>query len=105
PPLTSLLDRLIPAPTSYSVVRAGSPSSIRAALAVVPPISKLIMLGSLLPETRRAQAITPAAGPDSTSDAARFTAELRRMMPPPECIISIGQLIPIDASRAVSALA
>ena len=42
PPLTSLLERLMPAPTSYSLVRTGWPSSTIAAFAVVPPMSSEI---------------------------------------------------------------
>ena len=56
----------MPEPTSYSVVRAGSPFSIIAALAVVPPMSSEIALSSLSARAIRALAITPAAGPDST---------------------------------------
>ena len=45
PPLISRLLRLIPAPTSYSEVLTGWPSSRIAAFAVVPPMSSEITFG------------------------------------------------------------
>ena len=45
PPIASLLLRLMPAPTSKSEVFTTAPSSTIDALAVVPPMSRLMMFG------------------------------------------------------------
>ena len=71
PPLTSLLLRLIPAPTSYSLVRAGRPSSRSAAFAVVPPMSSEIRFG-------RPDQATELAARDDAGCRARLD-EVRRL--------------------------
>ena len=98
PPLTSRLLRLIPAPTSYSDVFTGKPSSRIAAFAVVPPMSSEIRLGMPVSRARKAQATTPAAGPDSTRCAGLRIAAAALIRPPLDCMICSGAEIPASAS-------
>ena len=92
----------MPAPTSYSVVVAGSPPSTIAALAVVPPMSKEITLSSPAARATAAQAITPAAGPDSTMHAGREAVADADIVPPLDCMICSGARTPLSRSRAAS---
>ncbi len=92
----------MPPPISYSVVRTGSPSSSMAALAVVPPMSKEMTLVRPVTRARWAQAITPAAGPDSTRYAGRRCAAAGLIVPPADCMISSGAVMPLSASLPVS---
>ena len=100
PPLTSLLLRLIPAPTSYSLVRTGRPFSTIAAFAVVPPMSSEISCGCPVSRPRYAQAMTPAAGPDSTRWAGFRSAVSGVSVPPADWITSSGAVIPAPRSCA-----
>ena len=90
--------RLIPAPTSYSDVFTGWPSSRMAAFAVVPPMSSEITLGIPAARARKAQATTPAAGPDSTRCAGFRIAASALIRPPLDCMIWSGAEIP-DLAR------
>ena len=87
----------MPAPTSYSEVFAGWPSSRIAAFAVVPPMSSEITLGSPAARARQAQATTPAAGPDSTRCAGFADRASALMRPPLDCMIWSGAEIPASA--------
>jgi hypothetical protein len=54
----------MPSRNSYSCVRTKAPSSISAALAVVPPMSKAMAFGVSIARAWRAAPTTPAAGPE-----------------------------------------
>ena len=84
----------MPAPTSYSVVRAGSPSSTIAAFAVVPPMSNEITLPRPAERAMSAQAMTPAAGPDSTRNAGFCAAAAADIVPPFDCMMCKGPVTP-----------
>ena len=71
-------------PSSRTVVRPGSGPT----LAVVPPMSKDRMSGRPSVSPRWAEAITPAAGPDSTMNTGRTAAASEPKMPPLDCITS-----------------
>ena len=88
---------MIPAPTSYSDVFTGNPSSRIAAFAVVPPMSSEITFGIPAARARKAQATTPAAGPDSTRCAGFRIAASALMTPPLDCMIWSGAVIPASA--------
>ena len=92
----------MPAPTSYSVVRAGSPFSTMAALAVVPPMSNEITLSSPAERAMLAQAITPAAGPDSTRNAGLAAAAAADIVPPFDCMMCRGPITPVCLRRVDS---
>ena len=87
-----------PAPTSYSLVRAGRPSSTSAALAVVPPMSSEIRFGRPVSRPSWPHAMTPAAGPDSTRCAGFRAAIAGGSVPPLDCMISSGASIPASRS-------
>ena len=69
-------------PTSYSEVVSIRPSSIRLALAVVPPMSKEMRFARPSCWPMRCAAITPAAGPDSTAPAGILSASGTSKTPP-----------------------
>ncbi len=73
-------------PTSYSVLTRGSPRSIRLALAVVPPMSKEIIFLYPASLPKCAAAITPAAGPDSTTCIGFAITVSEEIMPPLDCM-------------------
>jgi len=56
---------MMPAPTEYSDARLISPSSTMAALAVVPPMSKVMIFARSLARATAWAPTTPPAGPDS----------------------------------------
>ena len=81
---------MIPPPTEYSVARLTSPSSTIDALAVVPPMSKVMIFA--IP-VRRASAwapITPAAGPDSMMCIGMREAASAVIRPPFDWMMSNG---------------
>ena len=55
---------MIPAPTAYSCARAISPSSTIEALAVVPPMSKVMIFARSFARASACAPTTPPAGPD-----------------------------------------
>ncbi len=75
---------LPPLPTSYSEVVSTTPSLIRLALAVVPPMSKDSRFGLSSCRPVRAAAMTPAAGPDSIAMAGIFKPSVTSKTPPEE---------------------
>ena len=89
---------MMPPPTEYSRVRVYSPRSMREALAVVPPMSKLIR--SARPDCRAiARApTTPAAGPDSTMLTGFAAASAAGVRPPFDCMMSRGARTPPASS-------
>ena len=89
---------MIPAPTEYSRARANSPSSTMAVLAVVPPMSKVIILDRFLARARACAPTTPPAGPDSMMFIGRSAAAISVVRPPLDCIKSKRAGIPA-ASR------
>ena len=90
-----------PPPTSYSAVSAISPPTITLAFAVVPPMSKLIRFGRPSCRPARAAAITPAAGPDSTTIAGMRRAWVTSRTPPEEPMTcSFGNPNPVVASSS-----
>ena len=92
----------MPAPISCSVVQLRWPSSISEALAVVPPMSKVIRFGrpTLLPIS--SPPTTPAAGPDSTIFTGVSAACLADMMPPLDCMMCTGAEISVAPSWSAS---
>ena len=58
------------------------PSSMRLALAVVPPMSKEMRFGRPIRSPSRCAAMTPAAGPDSTAAAGIRSAPATSRTPP-----------------------
>src|SRR5438067_455466 len=80
----------MPAPTSYSAARCSWPPSTIAALAVVPPMSRVIRSrrGMSARRARSSAAITPAAGPDSTMWMGRSLAarDQRRRLGPGQVV-------------------
>ena len=86
-PLVSWLLRLMPDPTSYSEVLATAPFSTIDALAVVPPISRVMIFGYPPSAADVAAPMTPAAGPDSTMLAGFFKMASVPMTPPLDCMI------------------
>ena len=95
---------MMPPPTWYSVARLIAPSSTSEALAVVPPMSKVISLSKPM---RRASAwapTTPAAGPDSMMCIGRAAAASAVIRPPLDCMISSGPRTPMP-SRPVRRVA
>ena len=65
PPLIRRLTLESEEPTSYSAAIWRAPSSMMEALAVVPPMSKVMTLSRFMRLASSWEAITPAAGPDS----------------------------------------
>ena len=83
------------APISYSPDLCGSPSSITAAFVVVPPMSKVSRFGVDSFFERCSAPETPATGPDSSENTGRSPARCDVIIPPLDCITSIGASIPI----------
>ena len=73
-----------------------------AALAVVPPMSSEIRLGRPVSRPSWPQAMTPAAGPDSTRCAGFRAAIAGGSVPPLDCMISSGASMPASRRRFVS---
>ena len=67
---------------------------LAAAFAVVPPMSKLMMLVSPTCRADQAAASTPAAGPDSRQKTGRDAASCAGVRPPADCMISSGAATP-----------
>ena len=86
PPLTKRLGDEMPSRNSYSLVIAGFPSSMIAALAVVPPMSKTIASRSLVTSPRRADPVTPPAGPEATANTGFSLAVVTPIIPPLEAM-------------------
>ena len=81
-------------PTSYSRPRETAPFSISDALAVVPPMSKVITFANPRRRAIPSAATTPAAGPDSSASTGRCFASSAVMTPPEDCMIVSGAAIP-----------
>jgi hypothetical protein len=79
---------MMPAPTAYSWARITWPSSTIDALAVVPPMSKVMILPSPAASARACAPMTPPAGPDSMMFIGRSAAALSVVSPPLDCISS-----------------
>ncbi len=86
-----------------SVVVPGSPAMIGATSVLVPPMSKLSTSEKLLRRAISAAPTTPAAGPDSTKEAARPAAVATSTTPPEDCIIN-GAGTPRSSQRRTSRL-
>ena len=78
------------APTSYSRLRDTRPPSTSEALAVVPPMSKVIAFSNPRPRASESAATTPAAGPDSSAKTGRPAALSAVITPPDDCMIVSG---------------
>ena len=103
PPLLKRLPADIADATSNSAVKCGSPPSTRAVLAVVPPMSNVMALSTPNDRASPLEAITPAAGPDSTTYAGRSAAASLVMTPPLDCMMSNGAVTPNPSSFPRSA--
>ena len=77
---------MIPAPTEYSVARVTSPFSMIEALAVVPPMSKVMIFDRPIFRANAWEPTTPAAGPDSTICTGISHAAAAVVSPPFDCI-------------------
>ena len=88
----------MPAPTSYSVARVNSPSSISDAFAVVPPMSNVIALAMPMRRASARTPTTPAAGPDSMMCIGVAAAASAVIRPPFDCISSSGAATPAARS-------
>jgi hypothetical protein len=89
----------MPPPTSYSSVERISPRSISDAFAVVPPMSKVMMLACPARPPKRAAPTTPAAGPLSTTMAGFLITCSTSIVPPLDCIITSGASNPCCTRR------
>ena len=89
---------MMPAPTAYSCARITWPSSTIEALAVVPPMSKVMIFGRLMTRANAWAPTTPPAGPDSMMFIGRSTAAVFVVSPPLDCMSSSRAGIPA-ASR------
>jgi hypothetical protein len=73
---------------------SGRPPSIRHTSVLVPPMSKEMTLGQPWAAPQAAAATTPAAGPDSTIEAARSAADWGDDRPPLDLITRICSTAP-----------
>ena len=94
---------MMPAPTAYSCARAISPSSTIDALAVVPPMSKVMIFSRFLARARAWAPTTPPAGPDSMMFIGRSAAAVSVVSPPFDCISSSRAGMPAPSSPCRSA--
>ena len=88
----------MPSRNSYSLVIAGRPALMIAALAVVPPMSNTMASRSPVTSPRRAAPVTPPAGPDATANTGRSQARVTPIMPPFDAITWIGASTPMASS-------
>ena len=72
--------------TSYSCTTSGRLPPIVPALAVVPPMSKLMISCRPTSSPSQAEAMTPEAGPDSTMVAGLSATTSALAIPPLDCI-------------------
>ena len=100
PPFTRRLLSEMPPPTSYSSVRDNRPPSMSEALAVVPPMSRVMMFSQPIRLPTWAAPMTPAAGPHSTISAGLDIAVAASIMPPLDCIIMSRPGIPDSRIRS-----
>ena len=96
------LDVLMPSRNSYSDVMLGRPSSMMVALAVVPPMSKMIVSFSVRAAARRAPPITPPAGPDATTSTGFSHALAAATIPPFEVMTNTGAAMPMSRRPSMS---
>ncbi len=82
----------MPPPTSYSSVVNRRPFSIADALAVVPPMSRVMTSPSPIMRLRCSAPITPAAGPHSMIRTGCAMVVAASSMPPLDCMIISGVL-------------
>ena len=94
---------MMPAPTAYSCARVTSPFSTIEALAVVPPMSKVMIFASFFERATACAPTTPPAGPDSTMFIGRAAAALSVVRPPFDCISSSRAGMPAASSPTRSA--
>ena len=94
---------MMPAPTAYSWARATSPCSTIEALAVVPPMSKVMILSRSLARASAWAPTTPPAGPDSMMFIGRSAAAPSVVRPPFDCISSRRAGMPPASSPLRSA--
>ena len=92
----------MPPPTSHSGASSTWPPSTIDALAVVPPMSKLIRSASQRRAPISAAPITPAAGPDSMQYIGLRAASSTGINPPLDCITLTGAAVPARRSSATS---
>ena len=85
---------MMPPPTEYSRVRVYSPRSTSDALAVVPPMSKLMTFSIPVWRAIARDPTTPAAGPDSTMLTGLTAASAAGVRPPFDCMMSSGAATP-----------
>ena len=77
---------MMPAPTAYSWARITWPSSTIEALAVVPPMSKVMILPRPAASANACAPMTPPAGPDSMMFMGRSAAAVSVVSPPFDCM-------------------
>ena len=92
----------MPPPTSYSGASSTWPPSTIDALAVVPPMSKVIRSAWPRREPISAAPITPAAGPDSMQNIGLRAASSTGISPPLDCITVTGASVPARRSSVTS---
>ena len=78
----------------------GSPSRIRLALAVVPPMSKEITSANPSARPVCAEAMIPPTGPDSIIATGRSVATSGVITPPFDCMMASSPRKPISARLA-----
>ena len=87
---------MMPPPTWYSPARWTTPSSTIDALAVVPPMSKVMSFGRPMRRASACAPTTPAAGPDSMMCIGLAAAASSVISPPFDCMISSGARTPMS---------
>jgi hypothetical protein len=71
-----------------------SPFSINEHFAVVPPMSRAMMLGSSMTRPIKTAPVTPATGPDSTRAMGVLRAASKVAVPPFESMAKTGAVSP-----------
>ena len=94
---------MMPPPTWYSSARLYSPCSMIAALAVVPPMSKVMTFGDAARRASACAPTTPPAGPDSMMCMGLAAAAAAPIRPPFDCMIRSGARTPRAARSASQA--
>ena len=89
-------------PASNVFACSGSKFSMRHIFAVVPPISNVSRFGNFIFLDRNNAPETPATGPDSRENTGLCVARLEVIIPPLDCMIDTGALIPISFSWRLS---
>ena len=89
---------MIPPPTLYSRDRVNSPPSTSDALAVVPPMSRVMTSGNPTLRARAWAPTTPPAGPDSMMLHGSRMASSTVVSPPFDCMSITGASTDASAS-------